>query len=184
MSEGKTKSRYFARIASLRIVMTPAYTKEVGGRVVTYPGHTLQFSNNYFETDEAEVIEYLDGNDMNDRIYWKLSIDENLDSVRKEKMEDLEAREARIKAREDELAEREARAQHGVNASPKEQIETEARRAELMALTRDQLTDVLKEKKLKVSFSGKEEAVERIITSEVKVVDESAREEGDGAKYE
>lgn len=184
MSEGKTKERYFSRIASLRIVMTPAYTKEVGGRVVTYPGRTLQFTNNYFETDEKEVIDYLADNDMNDRIYWKLAIDENLDSVRKAKMEDLEAREARLKAKEDEIKEREARLNQGVKADPKEQMDTNERFNELMKLTREQLREELVARDLKVSFNGKEEAVKRIIESEAVVEEENASSEGDGANFE
>lgn len=177
MEKGET-ARYFSKMTSLRVVMRPAYTSEMNGRVITHTGHTIEFKNNYYETSDPEEIEYLDANDMNDRVYWKLAIDENLDSARKVRMEDLEAREARLAEREKALADLEARAEKGVSAGPRVQAETEARRAQLMKLTRDQLRTELEVRELPVTFNSKEDAVERIIASEIVPVVENANEEG------
>lgn len=183
MNETTEKARYFSKLTSLRIVMRPAYTKELDGRIVSYPGKTISFQNNYYETADKDEIAYLDGNDMADRVYWKLSIDDKLNDVRRAKMEDLEAREKRLALKEKEIADREARVSVGVHANPDEQADVEKRREELLKLTRDQLTAELDARELPRSFNNKEQAVERILESEKTPVQDNASSEGDGAMY-
>ncbi len=53
-------TRYKSRFRNLKIPMKKSYTREVGGQTEFIAGRKLEFKETIFETDEQEVIDFLD----------------------------------------------------------------------------------------------------------------------------
>jgi len=107
-------ARYISRYLALRIVVKPAYTKEVDGRIVTVPGKDIRFDQGVFETTDQELIDFLEADKSFGTTYIRVP-DDVTDVVkdRGEWMKDLETKERELKEREEALKAREAK----VNAS-------------------------------------------------------------------
>jgi hypothetical protein len=52
--------RYISKYRELRIPIKKTYTKEVDGQVVVVQGESVRFENNLFETDDKNIIDFLD----------------------------------------------------------------------------------------------------------------------------
>lgn len=102
MADKKTSERYVSRYFALKLVVEPAFTKEVGGgRTVVVPGKRIEFEQGVYETSDADEIKFLNEHDNCGTVFMKVQKD--LTSERAEFVETLEEREARIEAREQEL---------------------------------------------------------------------------------
>lgn len=106
--------RYISRFLALRIVVKPAYTKEVDGRVVTVQGKDVRFAEGVFETVDQELIDFLEAEKGFGTVFIRVP-DDVQDAVkdRGEWMKDLEAKEKDLAAREAALKAKESK----VNAS-------------------------------------------------------------------
>lgn len=103
-------ARYISRFLALRIVVKPAYTKEVDGRVVTVQGKDVRFTDGMFETTDPELIAFLEGDKSFGTTY--IRIPDNVEEVVKERaewMKDLETKERELKEREEAVKAREAK---------------------------------------------------------------------------
>lgn len=103
-------ARYISRFLALRIVMKPSYTKEVDGRVVTVPGKDIRFIDGAFETEDEDVINFLESDKSFGTTY--IRVPDNVDNVVKERgewMKDLETKEKELAEREAALKAREAK---------------------------------------------------------------------------
>jgi|AntRauTorckE6833_2_1112554.scaffolds.fasta_scaffold02384_10 hypothetical protein len=98
----KKKATYVSKYNQLRIVLESAYEKEVNGRFQTVPGRSVHFDGGVFETDDEELQEELEARSEFERDIF-IRVDKDPTKEREDLMEDLEAREARIKAKEEEL---------------------------------------------------------------------------------
>lgn len=106
--------RYISRYLALRIVVKPAYTKEVDGRIVTVSGKDIRFVEGVFETTDQELITYLESQPGFGTVY--IRVPDNVADVVKDRgdwMKDLETKEKELAEREAALKAREAK----VNAS-------------------------------------------------------------------
>lgn len=103
-------ARYISRFLALRIVVKPAYTKEVDGRVVTVQGKDIRFDQGVFETTDQELIDFLEGDKSFGTTYIRVP-DNVADAVkdRGEWMKDLETKERELAEREARLKEKEAK---------------------------------------------------------------------------
>lgn len=110
-TENNNPARYVSKFNSLRIVVKPAYTKEVDGRIVTVSGKDVRFVEGVFETTDADLIAFLSSPKQGlGNTYIK--IDDNVESLvekRAEWTKDLETREAELAAREKALKKKEAK---------------------------------------------------------------------------
>lgn len=134
------KARYVSKYAQLRIVLKPAYTSELNGRVITHPGEDVRFENGYYETDKPEVIEALEKRSEFGGIFIRVPDDTDAQLHRTEWSKDLETRQKELEAKEKALAEREAKLdakESGRTVSNKKEEEED-----LEALTRDALEDL------------------------------------------
>lgn len=160
MSEKPKSARYISKYAQLRIVLKPAYTSELHGRVVTHPGEDVRFENGYYETDKPEVIEALEKRPEFGGIFIKVPDDTDALAHRKEWTKDLETRQKELDEKEKQLAEREARisAQEGGRTTKVEKEEN------LLDLTRDALDDLAQAEGIEnpEDYPNKKELVEAI----------------------
>lgn len=98
----KKAERYVSKYFALKLVVEPAYTKEVGGgRTVVVPGKRIEFEQGVYETSDADEIKFLDEHQNNGTVFMKVKKD--VTSERADLIETLEEREARIAAKEAEL---------------------------------------------------------------------------------
>lgn len=103
-------ARYISRFLALRIVVKPAYTKEVDGRIVTVPGKDIRFNEGVFETTDQELIDFLEADKSFGTTY--IRVPDNVADVAKDRgewMKDLETKERELKEREEALKAREAK---------------------------------------------------------------------------
>lgn len=103
-------ARYISRYLALRIVVKPAYTKEVDGRIVTVPGKDIRFDQGVFETTDQELIDFLEADKSFGSTYIRVPDDvADVAKDRGEWMKDLETKERELKEREEALKAREAK---------------------------------------------------------------------------
>lgn len=103
-------ARYISRFLALRIVVKPAYTKEVDGRVVTVQGKDIRFDQGVFETTDQELIDFLEADKSFGTTY--IRVPDNVEDVAKDRgewMKDLETKERELAEREAALKAREAK---------------------------------------------------------------------------
>lgn len=118
-----TTTRYFSKYRELKIVRNGTYTKEVDGRIVTVPGNSIRFANNVYETSDPEEIKFLESRPEFGETFIKVPVKVETGEFIKDQLEDLEQREARLKAKEDELTKKEAKLnanEEGGSATPEE----------------------------------------------------------------
>lgn len=101
---------------SLKLVMKPGYSKEVGGRILAVNGTSVRFKDGLYETENEAEIEFLRGHENNvanaqrsqkSPIFEEVDV-KDLDEKLKEQ-ESLEEREARLAEREAAVEEKEAK---------------------------------------------------------------------------
>lgn len=104
------------RYRSLKLVMEPGYSKEVGGRVLAVAGKSVRFADGVYETTDPAEIEFLRGHDNNVANSTKARKSPLFEEVDLEDIEEklasqksLEQREADIAAREKAVADKEAK---------------------------------------------------------------------------
>lgn len=103
-------ARYISRYLALRIVVKPAYTKEVDGRIVTVPGKDIRFNEGVFETTDQELIDFLEADKSFGTTYIRVPDDvQDVVKDRGEWMKDLETKERELAEREAALKAREAK---------------------------------------------------------------------------
>lgn len=103
-------ARYISRFLALRIVVKPAYTKEVDGRIVTVPGKDIRFDQGVFETTDQELIDFLEADKSFGTTYIRVPDDvQDVVKDRGEWMKDLETKERELAEREAALKAREAK---------------------------------------------------------------------------
>lgn len=103
-------ARYISRYLALRIVVKPAYTKEVDGRVVTVQGKDIRFDQGVFETTDQELIDFLEADESFGTTY--IRVPDGVEDVVKDRgewMKDLETKERELAEREAALKAREAK---------------------------------------------------------------------------
>lgn len=123
---------YIAKYHELKLVMNPAYIKEVAGRVITVAGRSIQFHEGIYRTSDPEEIEFLDNHKNFGNVYRK--VDRNdlksgkpMEQVYKEKFQTLEDREKAIAAREEALKKKEMSLKGFEEGAPKQPAVTGVR---------------------------------------------------------
>lgn len=103
-------ARYISRYLALRIVVKPAYTKEVDGRIVTVQGKDIRFQEGVFETTDQELIDFLEADKSFGTTYIRVPDDvADVTKDRGEWMKDLETKERELAEREAALKARETK---------------------------------------------------------------------------
>lgn len=89
--------------------MKKSYTKEIEGSVVVVPGTKIEFQNNIFETENKDIIKFLDNSEsckkMQGRGIFVKVTDKTLNAAK----ETLEQREARAKKELEEIKKQKAK---------------------------------------------------------------------------
>lgn len=103
-------ARYISRFLALRIVVKSTYTKEVDGRIVTVPGKDIRFVEGVFETEDQELIDFLEADKSFGTTY--IRVPDNVEDAVKDRgewMKDLETKEKDLLEREAALKAKEAK---------------------------------------------------------------------------
>lgn len=145
MAENKEikTARYVSRYAQLRLVLKPAYTSELHGRVVTHPGEDVRFEGGVYETKDPSIIEQLESRNEFGSIFIRVPDDTDSAVHKTEWLKDLETRKKELEDKEAELAKREAKlkeAETGRTVSNKKEDEDD-----LDGLKREELVKIAKE---------------------------------------
>jgi len=103
---------YISRYYELRLVMTPSYLKEVGGKVLIIRGKYIQFHDGAYKTSDKKEIEYLDKHPNFGSVFRKIETSDlkggkSVDQIYQEKFRTLEEREKSLATREKALKKRE-----------------------------------------------------------------------------
>ncbi len=103
---------YISRYYELKLVMSPSYLKEVGGKVLIIRGTYIQFHEGVYKTTNPEEIEYLDNHPNFGSVFRKVETADlkggkSVDQIYQDKFKTLEEREKEIEAREAALRKRE-----------------------------------------------------------------------------
>lgn len=138
MTKDHNPARYISRFLALRIVVKPAYTKEVDGRIVTVQGKDIRFNEGMFETTDPELIAFLEADKSFGTTY--IRVPDNVENVVKDRAEwmkdleqkekDLAAREAALKAKESKVNSSEEGAKAGDGLKPN------AKKADLLEIAK------------------------------------------------
>lgn len=109
-AEKPREETYISKYHELKIVNQSSYTKEVGGRVITVPGSSIQFHEGVYRTSDPAEIEFLDSHKNFGSVFTKIDRKDQkkaVDEVIAERYKDLEAREKELAAREEALRKKE-----------------------------------------------------------------------------
>lgn len=103
---------YISRYLELKLVMTPSYLKEVGGKVLIIRGKYIQFHEGVYKTKDQEEVEYLDNHPNFGSVFRKVVTSElkggkSVEQIYQEKFRTLEEREKEVAAREKALQKKE-----------------------------------------------------------------------------
>ncbi len=108
---GQPKEETFiSKYHELRLVNQSSYTKEVGGRVVTVPGTSIQFHEGVYRTSDPDEIAFLESHPNFGSVFTRIERKDQkkaVDEVIAERYKDLEAREKEVAAREEALKKKE-----------------------------------------------------------------------------
>lgn len=77
-------AKFISKYPNHKIVMKSSYAQEVDGRRTIVGGESIQFKNGVYETDDKNVIKFLEDLKAFGRII--LRVDKNLDEVKKKLM--------------------------------------------------------------------------------------------------
>lgn len=121
-SQGKTTKEaetnkevvYISRYHELKLVVEPAYLKEVGIRILTIRGKYIQFHEGVYRTSDPEEIAFLDNHPNFGNVFRRIqTVDmkgKTLEQVYKDKFKTLEERERDVAVREGALRRKEMEA--------------------------------------------------------------------------
>lgn len=102
---------YISRYHELKLVVEPAYLKEVGIRILTVRGKYIQFHEGVYRTSDPEEIAFLDNHPNFGNVFRRIqTVDmkgKTLEQVYKDKFKTLEERERELALREGALRRRE-----------------------------------------------------------------------------
>ena len=103
---------YISRYYELRLVMSPSYLKEVGGKVLIIRGTYIQFHEGIYKTNKPDEIEYLDAHPNFSSVFRKVETADvrggkSVDQIYQDKFKTLEEREKELATREAALRKKE-----------------------------------------------------------------------------
>jgi hypothetical protein len=102
---------YISRYHELKLVVEPAYLKEVGIRILTIRGKYIQFHEGVYRTSDPEEIAFLDNHPNCNNVFRRVqTVDlkgKTLEQVYKDKFKTLEERERELAMREGALRRKE-----------------------------------------------------------------------------
>ena len=103
---------YISRYYELKLVMSPSYLKEVGGKVLIIRGTYIQFHDGVYKTNNPEEIEYLDNHANFGSVFRKVETEDlkggkSVDQIYQDKFKTLEEREKELAMREKALRKKE-----------------------------------------------------------------------------
>lgn len=103
---------YISRYYELRLVMSPSYLKEVGGKVLIIRGTYIQFHEGIYKTNKPDEIEYLDTHPNFGSVFRKVETADvrggkSVDQIYQDKFKTLEEREKELATREAALRKKE-----------------------------------------------------------------------------
>ncbi len=103
---------YISRYYELRLVMSPSYLKEVGGKVLIIRGTYIQFHEGIYKTNKPDEIEYLDAHPNFGSVFRKVETADvrggkSVDQIYQDKFKTLEEREKELATREAALRKKE-----------------------------------------------------------------------------
>jgi hypothetical protein len=103
---------YISRYYELKLVMTPSYLKEVGGKVLIVRGTSIQFHDGVYKTIKSDEIEFLDNHPNFGSVFRKVETADlkggkTVDQIYQDKFQTLEQREKELAAREAALRKKE-----------------------------------------------------------------------------
>lgn len=103
---------YISRYYELRLVMSPSYLKEVGGKVLIIRGTYIQFHEGIYKTSKPDEIEYLDAHPNFGSVFRKVETADvrggkSVDQIYQDKFKTLEEREKELATREAALRKKE-----------------------------------------------------------------------------
>jgi hypothetical protein len=89
----KNMARYKSKYKNLKIVMKRTYRKEVGGENIVVPGVKIEFENSILDTDDKEVIKFLDSDPVcqkmqSNNVFHKISDKAMENAVKEEPVEE------------------------------------------------------------------------------------------------
>lgn len=145
--EKKITNTYVSKYAQLRIVLKPAYTSELNGRVITHPGEDIRFNEGVYMTSDPAIIEQLEKRPEFGSIFIKVPGDTNAQVHKDEWLKDLETRQKELEDKEADLAKREAKlkeAETGRTVSNKKEDEDDG----LDGLKREALVEIAEQEGL------------------------------------
>lgn len=94
------KAIFISRYRELRLVVKSAYSNQVDGRIVTYPGKSIQFRDGVFETENPEEIKFLEGHKNFGNIFIRVEAGtKEAKQIRDEKYKDLEQKNKELAAK-------------------------------------------------------------------------------------
>lgn len=111
-AQASKETVYISRYYELKLVMSPSYLKEVGGKVLIIRGTYIQFHEGVYKTTNPEEVEYLDNHPNFGSVFRKVETADlkggkSVDQIYQDKFKTLEEREKEIEAREAALRKRE-----------------------------------------------------------------------------
>ena len=103
---------YISRYYELRLVMSPSYLKEVGGKVLIIRGTYIQFHEGIYKTNKPDEIDYLDDHPNFSSVFRKVETADvrggkSVDQIYQDKFKTLEEREKELATREAALRKKE-----------------------------------------------------------------------------
>ena len=103
--------KYISKFLELRIVVKPAYSKEIDGRVVVTQGKSIQFHDGVYNTEDSEEITFLDNNKNLGNVFIKVEGD--IKKAKEKLSETLEERNDKITAKKKKKIKKEKALEEG-----------------------------------------------------------------------
>ncbi len=136
-------ARYLSKFLSLKLVRKPMRTKEVEGQIITSDGASIRFVQGAYETSDPDEIAYIEARpEFHAGTIIRIPDDvKDIVAHGNEYREDLEAREARLKAREEAVAAREAKvgpAEEGARVATGDGLRGNMKKTDLLKIAADE----------------------------------------------
>lgn len=185
MSKDHNPARYISRFLALRIVVKPTFTKEVDGRIVTVPGKDVRFVEGVFETEDQEIIDFLEADKSFGTTY--IRVPDNVEDVVKDRgewMKDLETKERELAEREAALKVKEERInanEEGAKAG--DGLRNNMAKAELLVIAADEGVEGVDETTKNADIIEAIRAKRADTAGEDDTEQSNGGEEGDDAKF-
>jgi len=128
-SEVLKETIYISRYYELKLVMSPSYLKEVGGKVLIIRGTYIQFHDGAYKTSNPEEIEFLDNHPNLGSVFRKiersdLSGGKSIEQIYQDKFKTLEEREKELAAREELLRKKKIELKGSEEGAPQQETVT------------------------------------------------------------